>query len=84
MPSCALWRLPRLRSEPIKAAISAISGTLIIKPESGTEAYALRKWEEDWRARKVKLTVTFLTGINDPACFTEMVNEEKELQAGQS
>ena len=34
-------------------------GTLEIRPESPFENYALRKWHEDWRERRVVLRVSY-------------------------
>lgn len=43
-------------------------GTLEIRPESPFENYALRKWLEDWQAKRVCLRVSYK---NDAGEFTK-------------
>lgn len=54
-------------------------GTLEIRPESPFENYALRKWFEDWLARRVVLRVSWKDGSGS---FTkeEVVGAEYRLQ----
>lgn len=47
------------------------AGVLCIKPESGLEAYALKKWAEDWNTRRSVLLVEVPHGTQ-PGATTVM------------